>query len=165
MAIPKSVLNYLEKNKIKYEVVEHRTVYTAWDSAQTQHIKPDQVVKTLVMKYDGGHCLALLPANKNLDAAKFKKVLNSWLKKNKAKPAKKVAFDKEAWMKKTIVGKVGATPPFGTLIKMPVFIDSLVAKLPKVLINSGEYNFSLKINTKDLVKLEEPIKGSFSKKK
>ena len=41
MAILKSVLNLLDKNKIKYEVIEHRKVFTAWDLSQTEHIKPE----------------------------------------------------------------------------------------------------------------------------
>ncbi|MFH1597511.1 MAG: YbaK/EbsC family protein [Patescibacteria group bacterium] len=165
MPIPKSVLSYLDQNKIKYDTVEHRTVYTAWDSAQTQHIKPDQVVKTLVLKYDAGHCLALLQANKNIDFAKFKKVLNAWLKQEEQKAAKKVSLDKEAWMKKSIVGKVGATPPFGSLLKMPVFIDAPVLKQKKIQVNSGDYDFSLQITASALIKLENPIKGNFGKKK
>ena len=165
MAIPKKVINYLEKNKIKYEVVEHRTVYTAWDAAQTQHIKPQTVGKTLVIKYDRNTCLALLPANRNLDKNKFKKVLNSWLKKEEEKLAKKISFAKEAWMKKNILGKVGATPPFGQLLKLPLFMDSLLAKQKKILVNSGEYNYSLEIKTSQFLKMEEPVKGSFSQKK
>lgn len=165
MPIPKPVLNYLDKNKIKYETVEHRTVFTAWDSAQTQHIKPDQVVKTLVLKYDSGHCLALLSAKNNIDFGKFKKVLNAWLKKEGQKLTKAVSLDKEGWMKKTILGKVGATPPFGSLLKMPVFIDSLLLKQKKVLVNSGDYDYSLQMAISSLIKLENPIKGSFGKKK
>ena len=52
MAIPKKLLKFLDENKVKYEVVEHRKVYTAHDSAKTQNkctgIKNDKgfVIKT-----------------------------------------------------------------------------------------------------------------------
>jgi len=48
---------------------------------------------------------------------------------------------------------------------MPVFADNASLKPVKVIVNVGDYGTSLKITTKDLIKLEEPIKASFAKKK
>jgi Ala-tRNA(Pro) deacylase len=163
--IPKKLLDYLENNKIKYEVIEHKTVYTAMDVAATQHLKPEQVVKTLVMKLDKDYALACLPANKNLDKAKFKKVVNGWRKKIGEKAVGKIDFAKEAWMKKNILGKVGATPPFGKLLGLPLFVDSAVLRNPKIVVNAGDYDYSLRLTSKAFVKLEEPVKGVFGKKK
>jgi len=160
MPIPKKVLNYLDKNKIKYEIVEHRKVYTALDSAETQKIKPQLVVKTLVMKIDKDYCLALLPANKNLDKAKFKKAA----KKNNPK-IKSIDFAKEPWMKKNLPGKVGATPAFGKLLKLAVFMDGTLYKSKDLILNTGEYTESFKIKTNQFIKFEEPIKAQFSKSK
>ncbi len=167
MAVPKKLLNYLEKNKVKFELIEHRIVYTAWDLVQTLHLKkPAEVVKTLIIKTDKDYVLVLLPSNKNLDKAKFKKAVNHWRKKQGLKAVKKIDFVKEAWMKKNIkVGKLGVVPPFGQLLGMPVFADKTVLKPVKVIVNAGDYGVSLKIKTKDLIKLEEPIKASFGKKK
>ena len=167
MAVSKKLLNYLEKNKVKYELIDHRIVYTAWDLVQTLHLKkPAEVVKTLIVKIDKDYVLVLLPSNKNLDKAKFKKTVNQWRKKQELKAIKKIDFAKEAWMKKNIkVGKLGAIPPFGKLLNMPVFADNAILKPVKVIVNVGDYGTSLKITTKDLIKLEEPIKASFAKKK
>ena len=165
--IPKKLLNYLEENKIKYELIEHRIVYTAWDLMKTLHLKkPGEAVKTLILKTDKDYVLVLLASNKNLDKAKFKKVLNKWRKKENLKPAKKIDFVKESWLKKNIkIGKLGAVPPFGKLLKMPVFADNAILKPAKIIVNAGDYGKSLKISSKAFTKLEEPIKGSFSKKK
>ena len=104
--ILKKLLKFLDDLKMKYEIVEHKTVYTALDSAETQHIKPLETVKTLVMKIGPSKAvLALLPANKNLDKAKFKKVVNDWAKKENLK-IKPPEFAKEIWMKKNIQGKI-----------------------------------------------------------
>lgn len=165
MAIPKTIINYLEKNNIKFEIIEHRKVYTALDSAETQKTKPQEVVKTLVMKIDSEYCLALLAANKNLDKAKFKKAVNTWAKKQELKSFKKIDFAKEPWMKKNLPGKIGATPAFGKLLKMPVFMDAALFKNKDLIVNSGEYTESFKIKTNQFIKLEEPIKASFSKAK
>lgn len=154
MPIAKKVINYLEKNKIKYEIIEHRKVYTALDSAQTQKTKPQQIVKTLVMKTGSEYALAILPANKNLDKAKFKKAVGG-----------AIDFAKEPWMKKNLIGKVGATPAFGKLLKMPLFMDSSLKKLKDLILNTGDYTTSFKIKTKQFIDLEEPKIASFSKAK
>lgn len=174
MAVPKKLTNFLDQNKIKYEVLEHRTVYTALDAAETQHVKPQEVVKTMVIKADNNYLLALLPASKNVDKVKLKKAINDWIKKLpedsewKAvfkKSAKAVGWAKEAWMKKNMLGKVGATPPFGSLVKLPVFMDGPLFNVVSLIVNAGEYTESVKLKTKDLIKLENPIKASFSIKK
>lgn len=166
MAISKKLLKYLDDNKIKYEIEEHKKVYTALDSAETQKIKPQEVVKTLVIKMDKDYALVLVPANKNLDKNKLKKTINTWVKKQEdLKPYKKIEFAKEAWMKKNMLGKVGATPPFGSLVKLPVFIDGELTKSKELIVNSGEYTESFKVQTNAFLKLEEPVKGSFSQKK
>lgn len=165
MAISKSVLNYLDKNKYKYEVVEHKTTYTAWDKAQTEKVKPQEIAKTLVMKADNEYVLALVPSNRNLDKIKLLKLINAGKKKRGEKTAKKIDFAKEAWMKKNIPGKVGAVPAFKGLIKLEIYLDNLLAKNKKMQIGSGEYTASIKINTSQYIKTESPTKGSFSKSK
>ncbi|MDD4996012.1 MAG: YbaK/EbsC family protein [Patescibacteria group bacterium] len=167
MAIAKKLINYLAQKKINYELIEHRIVFTAWDLVKTLHLKkPEEVAKTLLVKMDKEPVIVLLPANKNLDKAKFKKIFNAWRKKQNLKIIKDIDFFKEAWMKKNIkIGKLGVIPPFSQLLKMPVFVDNLVLKPAKIIVNSGEYGVSLKIKTKDFVKAEQPVKGSFSKKK
>jgi prolyl-tRNA editing enzyme YbaK/EbsC (Cys-tRNA(Pro) deacylase) len=166
MAILKSLQNLLARNKVKYEVIDHKKVYTAMDSAETQRIKPQEVVKTLVMRVNPKKCvLALIPANKNLDKKKFLKEVNKWLKKEEGKAVKAVEFAKEAWMKKNIKGKVGATVPLGSLSKMSTFIDRSLLKNKNLIINTGDYQKSIKLATKKFSELEEMIKGSFSEAK
>ena len=166
MAILKSLQNLLEKNKIKHEVIDHKKVYTAWDSAETQRIKPQEVVKTLVMKINPRKCvLALIPANKNLDKKKFLKEINKWLKKEEEKTVKSVEFAKEVWMKKNVKGKIGATVPFGSLSKISTFIDKGLLRQKSLIINTGDYQKSIKLATKKFLELEEMISGSFSEAK
>ena len=166
MAILKSLQNLLEKNGVKHEIIDHKTVYTALDSAETQHIKPQEVVKTLIMKIDSKkYVLALISANKNLDKKKLLKEINKWLKTEEEKAVKTVEFAKEAWMKKNIKGKIGATVPFGSLEKMTTFIDKSLLKNKDLIINTGDYNKSIKLATKKFIELEDTVKGIFSEAK
>jgi Ala-tRNA(Pro) deacylase len=165
MALAKKLIKYLAENKYKYELIEHKTTYTAWDTAQTEKVKPQEVAKALVLKADNDYLVALLPSNRNLDKPKLLKIINGQKKKLKEKACKKIDFAKEAWMKKNLLGKVGATPPFGKLLKMEIYLDNLLAKNKKIYVGSGEYTESLRIDVGQFLKIEMPIKGAFSKSK
>lgn len=153
MTISQKLVKFLEKNKVKYEVVRHRTVFTAFDKAATLKVKPSVIGKTLVLKAGSELVVVLAPGNKNIDLAKIKK----------ATKATKVGFISEKVMKNKFRGfKMGAIPPFGDLFKMPVFIDKRLLKEKNILVNSGVYEESIKISPKVFEK-SGAIKGDFAK--
>jgi Ala-tRNA(Pro) deacylase len=165
MNISKKIINYLDANKYKYNIIEHKTTFTAWDTAQTEKAKPQEVGKSLIIKADNDYVLALLPSNKKLDKAKLLKVINSQRKKEKLKNYKKIDLAKEAWMKKNLPGKVGATPPFFGLLKLPIFIDATLVKNKKIYVGTGEYTAAFLVSVSQYLKIEKPVKGNFSVKK
>jgi len=155
MAIAKKITDFLDKNKIKYEKISHRTVYTAYDKAVTLKVKPNIIGKTLILKIDGDLAIVLIPGNKNLDKNKFKKLAK----------AKKVDFVSETVMKNKFKGvKIGAIPPFGNLWKLQTFIDKTLTNQPKIIVSGGDYNWSIKITPAVLKKTTPDLMaGSFSK--
>ena len=177
MAIPKKVINFLEKGKVKYEIIKHRTVYTAFDKAKTLKISEKMVGKTLVLKTDGKLAIVLIPANKNLDLQKFKKLAKALpvacLPDRQGRQVKKIDFASERLIKNKFKGvKVGAIPPFGLqparhpTKKILTFIDKSLLKNPKIIVNGGDYNFSIKLKSKEIKKLvPDSIFGNFGKKK
>lgn len=165
MPIAKKILNYLEKAKYSFGIIEHRKTFTAWDTAQTEKADPRTVAKALVIKADREHLLALVSSNKNLDKAKLLKSVNAKRKKDKLKPFKKIDFAKELWMKKNLPGKIGAVPPFGGLLKLPIFADAALLKNKKIYLGTGDYVSSFLIGTGEYAKKEGVVKGNFSKSK
>ncbi|MBI2625014.1 MAG: YbaK/EbsC family protein [Candidatus Nealsonbacteria bacterium] len=157
MAIPKKVIKFLESAKVNYKTIKHRIVYNAFDKAATLRIPQKISGKTLVIKYDGKFVLVLIPANKNLDKVKFKKISKT----------KKIDFAKESWIRKNLKGvKVGAIPPFGGLWKLPTFIDRALLSEKKVVLNSGENNWSIEISSGSFKKLiPDLVIGSLSARK
>jgi len=170
MAIPKKLIKFLEKAKVKYKIIQHRTVYTAFDKARTLKMPEKIIGKTLIVKLGKPgtkFVLALLPANKNLDKGKFKKVVNKWQKHLGEKVFKTCDFATEAWMKRNLKGvKVGAIPPFGSLWRLPTFVDRGLMKNSKIIVSAGDYDCSFKISPANLKKLvPDLIIGSFSQAK
>ena len=153
--IPAKLIKKLDEAEIKYEVIPHRVVFTAFDLAQTTGAKIQEITKTLLLKADKGYILTLLPANANLDLDKLKKLVK----------AKKIKFVNEKEMVKNLKIKAGAIHPFGSLFKLQIFVDNKVAKLKTAFFQPGSYTESIKMKVKDFIKLEEPINGAFSKAK
>lgn len=165
MATPDKSIKYLKDKKAKFDLIEHKIVYTAYDKAATLKEKLAIIVKTLAVKIDKENALIILPGNRNLDFTAFKKTINQARKKAGLKAVSKIGFVNESWIKKSLKGiDLGAIPPFGAIWKLPVFIDKSVLKNKKVFINSGKYQFSIKISPAELKKaIPEAILGSFSK--
>ncbi len=154
MAIAKNLEKLLKQSKIKYEVVEHRKVYTAFDSAETQDIKLTEVAKGVLVKGKKNLYIAVLPAGSNCDFKALGKLTTD-----------KLSMAKEKDITTKLKTKVGLIAPFGSLYKLPVFLDKKLAKVKRLNIPAGSYTESIEINLKDYLKLENPVLGSFSIKK
>jgi prolyl-tRNA editing enzyme YbaK/EbsC (Cys-tRNA(Pro) deacylase) len=162
MAPPAQVLRYLDRAGIKYRLVEHRKVYTAWDASQTQHLDPRTVVKSLVVRLDTRPVLVLLAAAQRLDFNKFKQVVNRHRRQEREKAVKKVSLVTEAFLRK-LPGQLGSIPPFGGLLGMPVWMDNSLRRKPKLSCPSGDNSISIELSTKAYLRLETPQGGSFGK--
>lgn len=144
---------FLEQTKTKYKLHEHKKVYTAFNEAETQHLRAKEVAKTVLVKADKSYVLIVVPAAKYVDFGKVKKGLK----------AKKVSMAKEADIKNVLKSKIGLIHPFGNLYKLPVLLDNTLAKQKALLASAGSYTESVEVKTSDFQKLVQPMKGSFSK--
>jgi len=142
MAVPKKIINFLEKSKIRYKILKHKKVFTAFDKSQTLKVSPNIVAKTLVLKIDKNLFFVLIPADKRLDFKKLKKL------------GKKISLLSEKLIKKKIKNtKMGAIPPFGNLWKVVTIADSSFKTKRKIILNSGDWEHSIEISPKSLKKL------------
>ena len=185
--IAKKLLNHLDQGKVKYEIIEHRTIYTAYDAAATMHLPLKLIAKNLLVRADKNYVGAIVPADKNVDLAKLKRVINDWLERNAVdqrknperfkltekkynkfnliKKIKKVELPKETAMKKGFKVKPGGLHAFGSLYKIPTFIDKSLLAVTEIVLASGGFSESIKMKPKDFVSLEESIVGNFSRSK
>jgi len=118
----------------------------------------------LVLKIDKRISVVLIPANKNLDKNKFKKVAKAL---PTGRQVKNLDFVSEKVIKNKFKGvKIGAIPPFGNLWGLLTFIDGSLTNQPKIIINGGDYNFSIKITPASFKKIvPDLVVGNFSKPK
>ncbi len=142
MAASKRLLSHLDQAKTGYKLIKHKTVYTAYDAAQTMGVKLDQIAKTLVVRADKDYVLAVLPATRRLDLGKLKKITK----------AKKVEIAKENVMKNVFKTKPGAVTPFGSLHKVAVFIDKPLLRAKQIIAGAGTHEDSVAMTAKNFLK-------------
>jgi len=154
MPISKTLTNHLDKNKIKYEILKHKTVFTVYDKAQTLKKKLNEIAKTLLVKADKEYWLVVLPAHLKLDFGKLKKMLK----------AKKISIAPEKEMKTKLGVKPGTITPFATIHKkIGIMVDNGLLKTQHVILGAGTFNESIRMKAKDYFKLESPQKGAIGK--
>jgi Ala-tRNA(Pro) deacylase len=142
MTVPKKVLKLLKNSKVKFEIIKHKKVFTAFDKSQTLKVPQKIVGKTLVLKIDKKLTLILISADRKLDLRKVKKL------------GKRVKLATERLIKNKLKGtKLGAVPPFGVLWKIPTIVDTSLKKQKEIILNSGDWFHSIKISPKALEKI------------
>lgn len=157
----KKLQNFLTKQKAKYKLREHKTVYTAYDAAKTQGLELKQVAKTLLVKGDNKFAFVVLPASKKLDLPKLKKAINKYIEKIGEKKIKKLRIATESQIVQNFTKGKGALSPFGSLYGRPTFVEKSFLKNKKINLNAGSFEESLEMTPAVYKKVEKPIEGVF----
>lgn len=162
MAISKKVLAHLEANNVKFDVVQHKKVYTAYDLAQTLGEKLEKIGKSLLVQVDlpelkkkgKKHFVVIVPASYQIDLKKIEKALK----------AKKAELAPEKIFKKLGI-KPGALIPFKKVHKAEVILDKALLKTKDFILGAGSFTESLRMKVKDFHKLEDAIVATVGVKK
>jgi aspartyl-tRNA synthetase len=143
----------LNKEKIEYEVLEHKPVFTSREAAEVRGTELRQGTKALIVRTEEGFIQAVVSGAKELDILKLQKL--SLFKNLELANAKEV---------KQVTGcNIGSVPPFGNLFNLKTYFDKSVVGNDIVAFNAGQHTKSIKMKAKDLVKVVNPVVGEFSK--
>ena len=147
------IRDILNKEKIEYEVLEHKAVFTSKEAAEVRGTQLKQGCKALICKTAEGFIQAVVSGAKELDIEKLQKL--TLFKKIELANAKEV--------RKVTGCNIGSVPPFGNLFNLKVYVDKSVVENEIVAFNAGSHTRSIKMKAKDLVRVVNPIIGEFSK--
>src|SRR2546430_14717590 len=71
MGIPTKLVEFLDRGKVRYEILHHPEAFTAQELAAIEHVKGKQHAKVVMVKSDGNKLMAVLPADHRVDLEKF----------------------------------------------------------------------------------------------
>ena len=153
MTISKRLNDYLEKNRVRYELGYHTMVYTAQEVAAAQHVPGREMAKVVMVKADGKMVMLVLPASYQVDMKKLKATLQ----------CKKVGVAKEKEFEELFPDcEIGAMPPFGNLYNLEVWVDQVLTEDEFIVFQAGSHVETLKIKYSDYARLVNPKVGDFS---
>ena len=142
--------NYLDRNKVRYDVVGHLTTYTAQGTAQSAHIPGKEIAKTVIVNVDGDDgrmAMVVLPASCTIDFALLKEVTG----------AQTVELATEDEFRDMFPDcEIGAMPPFGNLYAMDVYVERSLARDEEIAFNAGNHRELIRMSYRDFERLVNP---------
>jgi Ala-tRNA(Pro) deacylase len=149
----KKIKEFLDRNKVKYVIVQHSPAYTAQEIAAAAHISGKELAKTVMIKIDGKLAMAVLPASYKISFDQLKAALDV----NDVK----LAYEQE-FMDKFPDCEVGAMPPFGNLYGFDVYVAESLAEDEEIAFNACSHTELVKMRFDDFEKLIKPVRLKFS---
>jgi Ala-tRNA(Pro) deacylase len=137
-----AVTEFLEREGVPFEVVEHERTQTAAAEAAAAGMAPADVAKTVVLRDQQGVRLAVIPASHRLDLHKVKRELDS----------KGLRLVTEHEMASEFGGfEVGALPPFGPMFQALELVDERLLDHDRILCGGGDHEHSVLVDPHDMV--------------
>jgi Ala-tRNA(Pro) deacylase len=152
--LPKPLSQMLEQEKISYEVIPHPRAYTAQGVAAMLHVSGREFAKSVVVKTrDGRTLIAVLPGSRHLDLKGLEELLHA-----------EAELAPEAELQRLFPDcELGAEPPFGNLYRLPVYVDSALAKDPEIVFNAGNHTEAVRMKYADFERLVHPVVARLSR--
>ena len=148
------MINYLKKNSVHYEVIEHTPAFTAHDAAVASHVPDKDLAKTLIVQTDDKYCMVVMPADRRLDEHLLGKAIK----------AKHLHFAQEEDLKPLFPDcELGAMPPFGNLYALPVYIDKSLTNDDEIVFHACSHTKSIRLKMNDYLGLVKPVIAEFSR--
>jgi Ala-tRNA(Pro) deacylase len=146
MEIPKRLIDCLNENQVKYEILHHLEAVTAQRIAQAEHVKGRHHAKIVMIKSGDQHLVMVLPADHQIDLEKVEKAIG-----------KPVSLDKEQEFKSLFTDcAIGAMPPLGNLYGLPTYVDKHLSEQDYIVFEAGTHTDAIKMSYRDYEKIVKP---------
>ena len=141
--IPKTVVDYLQRNRVSYSVVPHRRSATTREAADHSHLLPDRVAKAVVLRDRRGYVMAVLPADRH--------VMLETLSEKLGRELQLVNEDRFAPVFRDC--DPGAIPPLGPAYGMETILDDSLVGQPEVYFEAGDHEDMIRVNGEQFLHL------------
>jgi Ala-tRNA(Pro) deacylase len=148
------MIDYLKKNSVRYEVIEHAPAFTAHEAAVASHVPDKDLAKILIVQTEDKYCMVVMPADHRLDEHLLGKAIS----------AKELHLAQEEDLRPLFPDcELGAMPPFGNLYALPVYIDKSLTNDDEIVFNACSHTKSIRLKMNDYLGLVKPVIAEFSR--
>jgi Ala-tRNA(Pro) deacylase len=129
MAIAKRLQDYLDREGIRYEVVEHSRTTTSSQTAQAAHVPGRRVAKSVVVHHELGYVLAVVPSTHRVMLGVLQDILDKRLGLASEDEVARIFNDCD----------LGAVPPVGAAYGVPVVLDESLDDASDLYFEGGDH--------------------------
>ena len=152
MTILRRLKEYLDDQKVQYEILTHREAFTAPEIAQVLHVPGKEMAKVVMVKVGERFVMVVIPANCKVDLTRLKEVF-------RGTPVRLATEDEFKGLFPDC--QVGTMPPFGNLYGLEVYVDRSLTTDEEIVFQAGTYKEAVKLRYQDFAKLAHPTVAEF----
>jgi Ala-tRNA(Pro) deacylase len=148
------VIEYLKRNNVPYEVIDHTPAFSAHEVALASHVQEKDLAKTLIVNADGKYFMCVIPADHRIADHLLHEIVHG----------KHVHLASEEDLQQLFPDcEIGAMPPFGNLYALPVYVDKSLTGEDMIAFNACTHTRSIRMKMVDFMRLVKPTVAEFSK--
>jgi Ala-tRNA(Pro) deacylase len=152
MSLLRSCLSYLESVGVAYTHTVEPASETCEEIATDMSARP--IAKAVVCEGDDRYLLVVVPAAWRVDIDQVSHAVG----------ARKVRLATESEIAVLFpFSEVGAVPPLGALVGLPVYLDHQLANQEFITFTAGSYHDLIHVKTAHFLQIEQATIGSFSR--
>lgn len=153
MTIAKTVEDYLQQNRVAYDVVPHPHTSSTRGTVETAHVPAERVAKAVVLHDDSGYVMAVVPGSRHVSVKTLSKKLGREL--TLAEEDSLVPVFKDC--------AVGAIPPLGPAYGMETIVDDSLVGQPEIYFEAGDHEELIRVKGEQFLSLlREARHGQFT---
>jgi Ala-tRNA(Pro) deacylase len=155
MTTREKLLDILTKSGVWFQHDRHAQTYTARETAAAEHVPPRAFAKTIVVHFEDGYALAVLPADRHVDLEELRQSFGSRMLRLATEDELAELFPD---------CELGAMPPFGNgkLYELPVWADGLLMAEESIAFNGGTHRDVIVMGTEDWEEMVRPSVLAFA---
>ncbi len=141
------VESFLRNKGVDFDVLPHRTEYTASRTAQALHVPGAHFAKTVILKVDQQPVLVVIPANRLVSIDRVREELG----------ASMVQLAEEWELVRLFPDcELGAIPPFGSEYRLETIIDDDLAHDDDITFEGNVRSRAIHMRYRDYAEIEHP---------
>lgn len=152
MTMSRRLKDYLDGQKVHYEILTHQEAYKAPEIAHALHAPEKELAKVVMVKVDGRFVMTVLPATWKVDLHRLRDVfVTSHVRLATEDEFKGLFPDCD----------IGAMPPFGNLYGLEVYVDQSLTEDQQIVFQAGTHTEAIRMRYADFAAMVRPKIAEF----
>ena len=144
---------YLDQSGLPYEVLPHPHSRSSLETAREAHVRPEKLVKPVLLEDERGYVMAVMPASTRLDLRSLRRQTNRELELASEAEIDSLFADCEK----------GAMPALGAPYRIPTVYEDSLGDLRDLYFEAGDHEEVVHMRARDFLKLlDGALHGHFS---